>query len=596
MPIVKHIIPAVLAFILAFPSHLAVANPIPGVPETDDDLIRIRDAANKVVAQSIPACLLAVCVNGECNAAKAVDTALAESAAAVAKLESPLWDVREIYTDHVEALLGEAGIAQDQAQRYRDAQSVQDSLQVIAHMAEAIANWRGFAQDLGNKAWESEPAQRFIASILDRIKDLIEYTRIGDASDGTGADEALVKLFAEMALEIDKYRNAQATTGLTRQTRGELGLAMVKKVGDFAIELDRIERRKRLVEQEAFSDLALAGTKEPLESARRISERIAVVRQTLAAVNRARLGLANCSVHLCGSAKAHVEPVVAGSSVPPNADSVTRQRLLRRFNQDIDQAGAALATAVQEFEFEPDTQTTIGVDRDAYENRSVVNGTYDIAPICVPDDARLAVLLASEQDEDGDTPIMDLGPVSGKGKSGFRVFDHLQNTWQGPRGKEIKIWVEGQTVRIIVDDTPVAGRDREYVGRLDEVPSVPGNYTFALTSADRKDVFVSVPFEIFGDTPDGEQAVVESTPRVIEDLSPRLPFEVRTQLLNRPPGQAFSYRIKFRPPHHNDRGERKIEAEFWTYSMRWNRLTKIIDPESIKEKLSRSVTLTLPDN
>ncbi len=557
-----------LALLIA-PVSLAT-DEIPGVPEDDSDVADVRSVASYLGERAFRACVAPICVKGSCRQASDAAAALRETRLWLARLGGELAETRKLYTDHAYSQLLEARFSQEKVDELRRLQLLQDALQVAAKAAAEAASWQDFIATYGEKAAKTAFADRarFIADHLKRLKLILQLPGLGKEKSEKSTFEILLKFSIEASVELEGIQRKIAAGGLKDvKSLRSIG-KLLKKIGDLWVSLDREARRKRIRDYTAQTAASHTGALARLEEARRINNRIAAADAALAELRRAYEGLRLCAPLLCDD-----------RAFPALKPVETADQDLETVNRGVGKAGSELRLATERFEIKADYRSRLFLNSDSFPARRLVRGGYDVAQICVPEDARFRVFRAGEPD-----PVLDLGPRRGPtGTLAFRVLPRLQGAWRDGRGRKFDISVDRQDITLVQRDTPQEGRNRVYQGILNGVPSLAGGYVLALASPDGQETYLSQPFAVTGAGSAAGPIALTSSPTSVADLNPKLPEDIKNALLIRILSDRLSYRVELRPKAGDG-----LSAEFWTYTFKWGRKDRRIVPGSLKPKAKGS--------
>lgn len=576
---------AAASLIIATPAP-APARPFNAVPANDSDLNEIRLNAAYIGKQSYPSCLSAVCVKGECKTADLAYAALINAKAVITPINSYLLRLREKETDMALAALENARYSRERVNTLKRLQLLQDALQLVAEAAAEAASWQDFLVNYSEKVVHSEKTfEWFLAAMeshISRLRKLLKLKDQGKEKQEKQLDSMLNIFTAEASILVVKIRSAYRKHGFNHtKTRVSIG-KLIKKIGDLVVNVDRERRRYDIQMHMRNAAAEHQATLSALAEAHRINERMGAVTQAKKEIQRALLGARSCAQKICQRPPAEAKP-----KFDPPPLEMRPLPALDLINTHIQEIIKPLQSASRNYQIIGDHQSRITLDKHTIGTRSPIQGKYALSNICIPPDVRFVVFKAPQTEQS--KPLGDYGTPQGKiGKLKFWLFQGLEGEWRDKRNRRFNITTNENEIKLFRPNTPVRGQTRTYTGSLD-ITSKPGDYVLALHSQEKGDTFLPTRFKIKGKKTDPTIELL-STPQSIEDISPRIPGDIRNQLLKAILTERIGYRLILKPKQ-TEEGEITLDTELWTYRFKWGKRDRKIKSGSLKEKRAAEITL-----
>ena len=560
------------------------------------DIIRFAD---RITNRS--GCLGAGCVRMSCEETPQLWRAMLTAQWTAGAIDETLIALRDMEMPNAIQHMKNNGQSQDRTDFVNDVQLVQDSISVVYVAASEIASVLDLKESLAKNAGEwkkvfsgKSPLDKFallkdIKSIASRANSFSKYSDIGRDKKQKMPWADIAKAAAEGRLRYEELVRKQAEGSLTTESRRKAWLSQLKDLADIALKIDRMLRQGRIAEYQRDAMSSLDAAQAAAETMAEINKTRRLATDAQVAVNRAIRAFFACYSAACRGA-AKPAPALKSMSWIPVEPKLSTLLRMREYDKRLRAARDDLAVGATAYAPIIDVTSRLEVERKRtlFNKDIVVRHAIQQFRVgqevkrCIPEDAWLTVVRGTN--EGTGQSIMDVGPASpSPGKTAFKVQEDLAGVWRSSGNPmEIEIGTNNDTVLITQKDTPVVGRKRVYTGTLVRQFSQPGNYTLVLRDADDRS-YLPVHFTVEGPNDLVEKTLTAySNPSEIADISPAVPEDIRSKLLD----ETFRDKIRYRANvalRFDKEGKLALKIEFHNHRVKFAKKKRTI--KSVAEKL-----------
>ncbi|MCP4936680.1 MAG: hypothetical protein GY927_21380 [bacterium] len=572
------------------------------VPKNDTDIDDIIWAANRIHKNSLPACLTAHCIKIDCGQAGGLWEPLLTAYQVLGAMGPALLKWRGVRLKQGMANLTDANRYQDRVDHLRDVQLIQDSLSTVYATASEIASTldfkRGFKES--KAAWKtptdpSEMKDRLFAFLkhfkdaASRIEAYSKAPKIGKNTKQTITWKDFGKSAAEAYLRARDVERILKKDGLKSPKLNKAVLSQFKDVLDMSLKMDREARQVRLSDyvEDARRSFGLAD--ESIRIMRRINERRRKSLIAMTALRNAMNGLGFCYQRKCvGKAEAGQLRLDTPDIGKPNRKTGVIGAM-KYYDKKLRATKWELSAIAKNYSLVADYESELSVGRKVLFTREVF-ARYRLQRYrrgsevfsCVPEGSELKIYRRPYKF--GNKAVMSLGDITDfSGTRDFKVQQDISGTWKARKAVlEVEIALKDGAITLTRKNIPIDGRDRVYSGTLKRRFSEPGKYTILFEDSPGE-IYLPAKFEVVGRLPASEKAArLISTPKHVDDISPKVPRDIRDKLIKEPHKQTSRYRVTV-TPHIDREGKLKLKIALYNHRIKFKKKSRKV--ESVKEKL-----------
>lgn len=542
------------------------------------DLTNIARAIER--AETLAAkCNRGLCATGSSSAIADLNAQLLAADDSLQLIAVPLAELIDANAGCAESLQLLCVARQDQMQNLRTAQQLQDVLHFFAKDLLAISQWTYFAQNYERDAgkWLAKGGDDGFRSFLShlkshasRAKELAAFAEYQTYDDyGMSREEgeaALNQLMSDslnsLVLDVDQLgatvaRRSSAGSSVLRDPGiRKNALALLAKVGDTLLKMDRIKRRMRMGELEQNLEAEEEQLWEFIDAMRDLRSRQDETFRLRTEIERVRLMLDACHRSVSGQ----------GLSNAGNQDLASRDLAPLELQAMIRDVSIRLVDAANAVQIETEEDILLQVPKAEYKSDETIEIRYDV-PQCLPEDA---VVFAARNGE-GFASVRDYAVAAAdrpRGQLEVPLRDRLDGNFLDAEGRELAISRESREVQVVWRDMPRSGVTRTYSGTMGEMPPMPhlGSYRLVLYSPGENQEYAARPFGVVATTELAPMIDLKFTARNSQDITDALPLPIRERFV----AKQSPFRLELQPGY-NAEGGVIVDGTFYNHQVKWYR-------------------------